>query len=258
MGNVVPLQTGGKIAGIIPTTIEEVFRLASAVAKSGLAPRGMETPEKLTVAIMHGLEIGLAPMQAIQRIAVVNGRPTVWGDALPALLLARGFSIGERIEGSGDDRVAVCKVVRPDGAMIERTFSVADAKRAGLWNKQGPWQQYPERMLRMRARGFACRDGAADVLSGLYVAEEIEEERPMRDVTPRKDVVLPAIGKPLPPLVGEVVEDARTQTDEAREAIAEAGSLAVLDHLREAFPDADWNALTPEVEARAAALREAS
>ena len=26
----------------------------------------------------------------------------------------------------------------------------------------------------MRARGFACRDGAADVLGGLYVAEELE------------------------------------------------------------------------------------
>jgi len=254
MGNVVPLQTGGKIAGIIPTTIEEVFRLASAVAKSGLAPRGMETPEKLTVAIMHGLEIGLAPMQAIQRIAVVNGRPTVWGDALPALLLARGFSIGEHIDGNGDDRVAVCKVVRPDGAMIERTFSVADAKKAGLWNKQGPWQQYPERMLRMRARGFACRDGAADVLSGLYVAEEIEDERPMRDVTPRKEVVLPAIGKPLPPVAGEVAAPL-TPTDEARQAITVAGSLAVLDHLREAYPDADWQSLQPDVDARAAALR---
>lgn len=274
MGNVVPLQTGNKIAGIIPTSIEEVFRLANAVAKSGLAPRGMETPEKLTVAIMHGLEIGLPPMQAIQRIAVVNGRPTVWGDALPALLLARGFHIGERIEGAGDDRVAICRVVRPDGSMIERSFSVADAKRADLWDtrvkvrrkdKSGnwyeadndsPWHRYPERMLQMRARGFACRDGAADALSGLYITEEIEEERPMRDATPPKEVVTPVMGKALPPVVGEA-QATRTETDEAREAIKEAGSVEVLDHLREAFPDADWPALAADVEARKVALREA-
>ena len=256
MGNVVPLQAGNKIAGIIPTSIEEVFRLATAVSKSGLAPRGMETPEKLTVAIMHGLEIGLPPMQAIQRIAVVNGRPTVWGDALPALLLARGFHIGERIEGAGDDRVAFCKVVRPDGSMIERGFSVVDAKKAGLWSKPGPWQQYPERMLQMRARGFACRDGAADVLSGLYITEEVEEERPMRDVTPPKEVVTPVMGKALPPVVGEATA-APTETDEAREAIKEAGSVEVLDHLREAFPDANWPALAADVEARKVELREA-
>ena len=70
--NIVPLRTGSKIAGIIPTTVEEVFRLAKAVASSGMAPRGLDKPEQLTVAIMHGLEIGMPPMQSIQRIAVVN------------------------------------------------------------------------------------------------------------------------------------------------------------------------------------------
>jgi hypothetical protein len=270
MGNVVPLSTGGKIAGIIPTTIEEVFRLAKAVAASGLAPKEMSTPEKITVAIMHGLEIGLAPMQAIQRIAVVNGRPTVWGDAIPALLLARGFHIGERIEGTGDARIAYCKVVRPDGSLIERQFSVTDAKVAGLWQTQArikrknnhtgewyekdndsPWFRYPDRMLQMRARGFACRDGAADVLAGLYLREEIEEDQSMKDITPQqKQVVLPAIGKALPPVVGEVEDVPLTPTGEARAAIAEAGSIEVLNHLREAMPDADWQSLESEVAAR--------
>lgn len=174
---VVPLKAGGRVSGIIPQTIEETFRLAQAIAKSGLAPRGMDKPESIMVAIMHGAEIGLPPMQSLQRIAVVNGRPTVWGDGLPALLWARGFSIQERIEES----TAFCTVIRPGGEAITRSFSVADAKKAGLWGKAGPWTQYPDRMLQMRARGFACRDGAADVLGGLYITEEAED---IIDVSP--------------------------------------------------------------------------
>jgi hypothetical protein len=172
---VVPLRTGGAIAGIVPQTIEEVFRLATAISKSGMAPRDMATPEKLTVAILHGLEIGIPPMMAINKIAVVNGRPTLWGDAIPAILLSRGFKLREEFETGPAGRSAICTVIRPNGDAIERTFSEADAKTAGLWGKQGPWKQYPDRMLQMRARGLAARDGAADVLSGLYLEHEMQD-----------------------------------------------------------------------------------
>lgn len=178
---VVPLRAGGRVTAIIPQTIEEVFRLAKAISASGLAPKGMTSPEQITVAIMHGAEIGLPPMQAVQKIAVVNGRPTVWGDALPALLWANGFRLDEWMDDAG---TAHCKVTRPDGVSIVRTFSDADAKRAGLLGKPGPWQQFPNRMKSMRARGFACRDGAPDVLSGLYLREELDdgadEPRPLK------------------------------------------------------------------------------
>jgi len=181
--NIVPLRTGSKIAGIIPTSVEEVFRIATAISKSGMAPRGMEKPESLTVAIMHGLEVGLPPMMAVQKISVINGRPTLWGDAVPALLLSRGFKLHETVEIGPAGMCAECTVTRPDGTITTRTFSEADAKKAGLWNKAGPWQQYPQRMLAMRARAFAARDGAADALSGLYVSEEMQD---VIDVTPRK------------------------------------------------------------------------
>ena len=179
---VVPLRSGSAIQAIIPQDVEQVFRLATAISKSGLAPSTMKDPEKLVVAIMHGLEIGLPPMQAVQRIAVINGRPAIWGDALPALILSKGFKL---IEGVADG-VATCTVVRPDGERITRTFSEADAKKAGLLGKPGPWQQYPNRMLQMRARGYACRDGAADALSGLYVAEELADAPELVDAAPKR------------------------------------------------------------------------
>lgn len=176
--NLVTLSSGGAVAGIIPQNIEDVFRLAKAISLSGLAPNTMKTAEQITVAILTGLEIGLPPMFALQKIAVVNGRPALWGDALPALLWSRGFKLREWTEND----VAHCEVTRPDGSTIERTFSDADAKAAGLLGKAGPWTQYKPRMRSMRARGFACRDGAADVLGGLYVAEELEgiETAPVR------------------------------------------------------------------------------
>lgn len=191
--NVVALKAGNPIAAIIPTSIEETYRLSEAISQSGLAPSGMKTPQQIMVAIMHGLEIGLPPMQALQRIAVVNGRPTIWGDALPALLLSRGFRLKEWLESEGEKTVAYCEVTRPDGDVITRSFSVDDAKTAGLWGKQGPWRQYWKRMIQMRARGFACRDGAADALSGLYMTEEVQDEPDMKDVTPKRAGTVPDI-----------------------------------------------------------------
>jgi hypothetical protein len=180
--NLVPLRTGNAIQAIIPQTIEEGFRLATAIDKSGLAPSTLKGPERILIAIMHGLEVGLAPMQAIQKIAVINGRPALWGDAVPALLWSRGFKIEEGFA----DGIATCTVIRPDGTRITRTFTEADAKKAGLLGKPGPWQQFPQRMLAMRARAFAARDGAADALSGLYVAEELADSPETIDAAPKR------------------------------------------------------------------------
>ena len=181
------LEAGARPQPIIPTNIEQVYRLADAVSKSGMAPRGMEKPETITIAIMHGLEIGLTPLQALQRIAVINGRPAIWGDGAMGLVRASGLCeyVKEDAAGEGDKLTASCTVKRKGEAdAVVRTFSVADAKRAKLWGKQGPWTEYPQRMLQMRARAFALRDVFADVLGGLYLAEELQDV-PMKDATPR-------------------------------------------------------------------------
>lgn len=182
-----PLTSGGKISAIVPQSMEDAYRLGKAVCMAGMAPRGLDTPEKAMIAIMQGMEVGLTPMASLQRIAVVNGRPTIWGDGAMSLVRASGLCeyVRETIDGKDDGRVAICAVKRrgePDE--VARRFSVADAKKAGLWGKQGPWQQYPERMLQMRARAFALRDVFADVLGGMYLREEIDDGREMRDVTP--------------------------------------------------------------------------
>lgn len=208
MSNVVPvdarpnLVTGNRPTAIVPTDMDTAYRLGKAICLAGMAPKGMETPEKCMIAIMRGLEVGLTPFMALDKIAIVNGRPVIWGDGAIGLVRGSGLCefVKERIEGKDDGRVAICETKRRgEVEAIRRTFSVADAKKAGLWGKTGPWQQYPERMLQMRARAFALRDGFADVLGGLYLREEIEDDRQPRDVTPQRDE------PPAPPPVAQAV-----------------------------------------------------
>jgi len=172
-----PLMIGK--GGLEPTDMAGLWRLSKMVAASSLAPKGMDTPEDIFVAMSHGLEIGLKPMQSLQRIAVINGRPAVWGDAMMGLVIASGELENVVEEFVGEDRTdqytAVCRVKRKGYPESVTTFSVADAKTAGLWTK-AIWKQYPYRMLKMRARAYGLRDRFADVLGGMYMAEELQGE----------------------------------------------------------------------------------
>jgi len=185
--------------GIQLTTLDEIWRFATAVSKSGLAPKGIQSPEAITVAIQMGLEVGLTPMAALQNIAVINGRPSLWGDAQLAVVRATGeleaFSewfeqggkkIGRNPANFTDDTACVVMVKRSGYDPMETSFSVADAKQARLWGKDGPWSQYPARMLKFRARSFALRDAFGDALRGMKTAEEMQDEPPIRQATGRE------------------------------------------------------------------------
>lgn len=183
------ITAGGPLAALVPQNIEEAFRLSQALAAAGdMVPKHFQgKPQEIMAAVMRGAEIGLMPMQALSNIAVINGRASVWGDALPALMQRAGHQLDCVVEGEGDSMIATATLIRGDtGQKIVRTFSAADAKAAGLWGKPGPWQLYKPRMLSMRARSLACRDGAADALMGLQVAEEMQDAPRMRDVTPKE------------------------------------------------------------------------
>lgn len=180
------LAAGASVAAIVPRSLEEAFRVATALSASKMVPASLDSPEKVMVAIMAGAELGLAPFQSLQSFAIINGKPAIWGDGLMAVVRSQGFKVKEWLEGEGDGMIARCEVTRPDnGDTAQGEFSVADAKKASLWGKAGPWQNYPKRMLKMRARAFALRDGAADVLRGFQIREEVEDYQPISEVPPR-------------------------------------------------------------------------
>lgn len=190
----VPLSTAAAPAGTVPvlapTSFAELLQFAQMAAKSQLVPRDYRgRPEDILLAVQLGSEVGLRPLQALQNIAVINGRPCVWGDALPALCKASSVyaDLIETWEHEDDPErlTAVCTAKRHGSTPVTACFSVQDAKRAGLWSKDGPWRTYPRRMLQMRARSFALRDAFPDVLKGLITIEEAQDIPTRGVATPR-------------------------------------------------------------------------
>lgn len=214
--------------GVQLANMGELFRFAQAVVQSGMVPRGIDTPQKVMVAIQAGAELGMGPMQALQSYAVVGNRPGLMVEPAMALVMASG-QLAQRsvkFDGEGETRSCTVELVRRGGLATTWTFSLADAKRAGLLSKD-VWRQHPDRMLYARAAGYCLHDLFADILRGraLVGVDDFDPPAaPERNVTPRApraedpgpDPLLAAIEAPgLPPaLEPEVVHPAASPIEE--------------------------------------------
>ncbi|WP_272970423.1 recombinase RecT [Comamonas terrigena] len=157
-----------------PQNFEQALTFSNYLADSDLVPKDFKgKPGNCLIAMQWGAELGLKPLQSLQNLAVINGRPALWGDAVIALVMAS--PVCEYVTEDDDGHTAYCRVKRKGGPEQVRTFSIEDAQKAGLLGKQGPWTQYPKRMRQMRARAFALRDVFPDVLRGMPVAEELQD-----------------------------------------------------------------------------------
>lgn len=230
--------------GLQLSTLDDMWRFAQCVVKSGFAPKGMEKPESVLIAVEMGYEVGLSPMAALQNTAVVNGRPTIYGDA--ALALVRGSGLLEfyeekQVGAKGKDDFGYCVTAKRkgDNSKYSETFTVADAKVAGLWGKPGPWTQYPARMLKFRARGFLLRDAFGDVLKGMRTYEEerdyIDVDVKIIDESKPKQKLFKAKTEPQKPAVEEYpkVEEADAPQTEEPKAEAPKSDKSVFDELAE-------------------------
>lgn len=195
-----------------PRTLNEAMTFAKLMADSDLVPMTYKgKPGNILVAIQMGSELGMTPMRALRCIAVINGRASMWGDELLALVLASPEC--EWVdESESSDTQGVCVVKRKGHELHRSIFTVADAKRAGLWEKKGkdgyptPWCTYPGRMLKLRARGFGLRDKFADVLAGLVTTEEAIDSEEIKEE--------PAIQ----PVNTSLKEKLKAQVEEQRQA----------------------------------------
>lgn len=163
-----------------PRNSEELFRMSKLLWESGWCPTSYKNLNQVIVAGAMGMELGLTLFQAVRSIAVINGRPSLWGDAMLALVRssAKCKSVKEWFEnlnpdGSvGEKTVACCRSIRNgDPEPIETRFYWQDAKTAGYLGKD-TYKAHLKRMLQMRARGFCLRDAFPDLLNGIITAEE--------------------------------------------------------------------------------------
>ncbi len=172
-------------ASLALNSVSDLQQLADMLYKGGLTPPGIDSPAKVAAVVLAGLEVGLAPTQALSSIMLTNGRLSIYGDGALALVRACGQleAIAEKVEGEGAARTGWCAIKRKGEPEKVFSFSMGQAEKAGLIERakgkdgkgRGPWVSYPDRMLVMRARGFALRDVFPDVLRGLVTYEEVQD-----------------------------------------------------------------------------------
>lgn len=177
-------------------TLEMCRQLGSHYACTGMVPKQYQgKPEDAAVAIQWGIEIGLQPLQSLQNIACINGTPSLWGDALVALVKGSGLCEYLTTEWDEQTKTATVRTKRKGEPEEARSYSLEDAKSAGLAGRQ-TYQQHGRRMISARARSHVLRDVYADLLKGFQIREVAEEDeqnmnssRFERDITPTETAI---------------------------------------------------------------------
>ena len=125
--------------------------------------------------ISYGESLGIGAKLALDCTMIVNGKMTVWGDALGAITYKSGLMDYKEESFDYATNTAICTIKRKDMSKPEtRTFSFEQAQMAGLFGK-GVWAKYPHRMAAQRAKTYAFRDIFPDVLQGVITTEEAQE-----------------------------------------------------------------------------------
>lgn len=172
---------------------EHYYRVANMMSKSEMVPKAYkDKPQDILLAMELGRTWNLGPLQAIQNIAVINGKPSVYGDALLAICSSHPEfedMLEEPMMENGATIGYVCTVKRRGRSPVTQSFTIEQAAKAGLWGKPGPWKSYPERMLKMRARGFALRDSFADALGGVNMVEDTRDYE-IKDISHHQPIKL--------------------------------------------------------------------
>ena len=176
-------------------SLDDVAELAQIIIDAGWVKPGTKQTDVM-LRVLKGQEVGIPAIEASNTISVINGKPSIYGDGQLAVVRKSGLleDIDEHFEKAEDGTtVAVCTVKRRGQKTPHTTrYGYADAKRARLAGKPGPWTDNPARMCQMRARAFNLRDMFPDVLCGLWAGEEAED-------IDQDAISVPAESAPLPP-----------------------------------------------------------
>jgi hypothetical protein len=245
--------------------LDEAYRLSQALAMAGVMPKDLRgKPSDVLAILLYGQEVGLAPMQAIQGIYVVNGRPTLSAQTWLALLRRAGHRayvpckkcdgapeehvIGRpradhQYEPDHDDRRCRMTIVRGDsGAMHTEKFDLDDAKVAGLAGKD-VWKSHPRRMTLARAVSNCARFLCPEVAMGFYAeGEEFDagEDSVADEIAYQRDVAAATVAP------DDQIEDAEVVVEPAvaREAVANIAEEFDFSPTAPRDPDRETNVCT--------------
>ena len=190
-------------SGVNLESMDDAWRFCEAIARTEMVPKGMRgKPAEVFGVIQAGFELGLTPFRSLANMKIINGRVGPMGKLGKALVrrekaLKPGTGFIEIFSGDPetDEFTATVTTHRAgEDRPVSTSFSVKDAKLAGLWGKVGkfgpsPWVTYPKRMLMWRAIGFHLDDYYGDVLMGMPIAEVLAD-MPEALLTDRTPVVM--------------------------------------------------------------------
>lgn len=155
------------------TSFEDALKKADIFSKTALVPKAYQNkPADILVAWAKGEEIGLKPLQALQYIAVINGMPSVWGDAIPALIMRSPDYEWHKEFWNAELRQAHWLTQRKGLPVHEEIYTEEMARKAGHLSKD-TYKKDLEHMCGIRARARGARKIYADALLGLPVFEEV-------------------------------------------------------------------------------------
>lgn len=161
--------------------LSEMLKDAEIYIKSGLLPTHIKTPEAAVIIMQYGNELNIGPMQALNNIYVVGGKPALSGNLMSALIRKGGvawqtiqdFEPIKNDTGTVVNYITTIKFLRDNVEEIV-SYSWEEAKRAGLTTRD-TWQKYPRNMLYWRCFSTGARRIASDFCMGMYLASEIAE-----------------------------------------------------------------------------------
>lgn len=216
--------------GIQLTNLDEAWRFANMIVKAGMAPKAYENkPEAVLIAMQLGMELGISPMASVQSITVINGIPTVYGDAVKALVISNSVCeyIKESFEGETPQAFkATCISKRKGQDPVTTIVTWADIVRAGLDKKAGDmYSKFPKRMLMFKARNWNLRDNFPEVLKGFKIYE---------DVIDYEDLSKPAEPKAVEkdPAKYNHLKNIKSQPEEVQEAVVVESTTAEPSNLQ--------------------------
>jgi len=154
-------------------SLDEAMRFADILSNSQLVPRAFAgNPPNILMAILTGAEMGIAPMQSLRSIHVIEGRPTLSAEMMTAAAKSSPACRYFRLVES-TDTVAVYETQRTEDPEPTRmSYTIEQARTAGLVGK-GNWKSHPAAMLRARCSASLARAVYPDVLAGIYTVDEL-------------------------------------------------------------------------------------
>lgn len=210
--------------------LDQMYRLSANLAQSSLLPKDLANkPANVLAAMLYGQELGLAPMQAINSIYVVNGRPTISAQLWVALARRAGHKV--RVVEETPESCTV-EVERSDdqGHPTRVTYTLDQAKAAKLTGKD-VWTGHRAAMLYARAVSTACRRACPEIALGFGdEADRAEAE------TGKPTLAQVAAERLDQPAEGPGPVDAET-VDGQDDAAEVAAALAELDTEQGLLPD---------------------